>query len=343
MVMEKSKRARASDAGGKEAKKAAGANGQAAATMAEEKLAEFVEKMRKLHEEIEEVTDKATEEVLEVERSFVSQRRRPLYDKRKAVLDKIPHFWQNVLCNCGAIRHSTVEQDVKVLKHLTSLDVEECKEEGDIGYTITMDELTLRVTGTRINWKEWQVGRARGEAWGRWAGREGGARTTVTTQQQASRHMWTMKRRRLTLSPTSLPFSRPSPLNPFLTPLSSQPLSHAPLLSNPFLTPLSSQPLSHAPLLSTPFSRPSPLNPFLTPLSSQPLSHAPLLSTPFSRPSPLNPFLTPLSSQPLSHALLLSTLTSQDYTAGIKAYVDDEEEEEEEGEEGEEGKEQLVR
>ncbi|CAI5939508.1 unnamed protein product [Closterium sp. NIES-65] len=176
MVMEKSKRARASDAGGKEAKKAAGANGQAAATMAEEKLAEFVEKMRKLHEEIEEVTDKATEEVLEVERSFVSQRRRPLYDKRKAVLDKIPHFWQNVLCNCGAIRHSTVEQDVKVLKHLTSLDVEECKEEGDIGYTITMtfspnpffsnetltralvmqDELTLRVTGTRINWKEGQ-------------------------------------------------------------------------------------------------------------------------------------------------------------------------------------------
>ncbi|CAI7868684.1 unnamed protein product [Closterium sp. NIES-54] len=170
-----------------QAKKVAGENGQAAATMAEQQLAEFVEKMRKLHEELEEVTDKASEEVLEVERSFVSQRRRPLYEKRKAVLDKIPHFWQNVvryalamshyshlplrfrfpfrrndnvsfffspvpyphsllpsppspvpLCNCGAIRHSTVEQDVKVLKHLTSLDVEESKQEGDIGYTITM-------------------------------------------------------------------------------------------------------------------------------------------------------------------------------------------------------------
>lgn len=55
-----------------------------------------IQVLESIQDQIEELNDKATEEILEVERKY-NRLRKPIYDKRNQAIRKIPDFWLKVV------------------------------------------------------------------------------------------------------------------------------------------------------------------------------------------------------------------------------------------------------
>jgi preprotein translocase subunit SecA len=58
-----------------------------------------IQVLESIQEQIEELNDKATEEILEVERKY-NRLRKPLYERRNQAIRKIPEFWVKVVSYC---------------------------------------------------------------------------------------------------------------------------------------------------------------------------------------------------------------------------------------------------
>lgn len=131
-----------------------------------------IEKLQEIQDELEKVNEKASDEVLEVEKKY-NEIRKPVYDKRNEIISSIPDFWLTAFLSHPALSELVSEEDHKVFKHLTSIEVEDSKDVKS-GYSITfnfspnpyfedtrltktftfLDEGTTKVTATSIKWKE---------------------------------------------------------------------------------------------------------------------------------------------------------------------------------------------
>lgn len=131
-----------------------------------------IEKLQEVQDELEKINEEASDKVLEVEQKY-NEVRKPVYDKRSEIIKSIPDFWLTAFLSHPVLSDLLSEEDQKIFKHLTSLEVEDCKDV-KLGYSITfnfspnpyfedskltktftfLDEGTTKITATSIKWKE---------------------------------------------------------------------------------------------------------------------------------------------------------------------------------------------
>lgn len=131
-----------------------------------------IEKLQEVQDELEKINEEASDKVLEVEQKY-NEVRKPVYDKRSEVIKSIPDFWITAFLSHPVLSDLLSEEDQKIFKHLTSLEVEDCKDV-KLGYSISfnfspnpyfedskltktftfLDEGATKVTATSIKWKE---------------------------------------------------------------------------------------------------------------------------------------------------------------------------------------------
>ena len=66
------------------------------------------------------LNEEASDKVLEVETEY-NKKRRPHYEKRSAVLRRIPGFWKEVILSHGALEQFFSRADKEVLDHLVEV------------------------------------------------------------------------------------------------------------------------------------------------------------------------------------------------------------------------------
>ncbi|KAI3513397.1 hypothetical protein L2E82_26791 [Cichorium intybus] len=131
-----------------------------------------IEKLQEVQDELEKINEEASDKVLEVEQKY-NEVRKPVYDKRSEIIRSIPDFWLTAFLSHPVLSDLLSEEDQKIFKHLTSLEVEDCKDV-KLGYSISfnfspnpyfedskltktftfLDEGTTKITATSIKWKE---------------------------------------------------------------------------------------------------------------------------------------------------------------------------------------------
>ncbi|CAI9767304.1 unnamed protein product [Fraxinus pennsylvanica] len=113
-----------------------------------------------------------SEEVLEIEQKY-SEKRKPVFDKRNDVIKSIPDFWMTAFLSHPARSELLTEDDQKIFKYLSSLEVEESKdlksgcsitfnlktnpyfEDSKLTKTFTfLEDGTTKISSTSIKWKE---------------------------------------------------------------------------------------------------------------------------------------------------------------------------------------------
>ncbi|CAA3030220.1 NAP1-related 2-like [Olea europaea subsp. europaea] len=130
-----------------------------------------IEKLQEIQDELEKINEEASEKVLEVEQKY-NEIRKPVYDKRNDIIKSIPDFWLTAFLSHPALSELFTDEDQKIFKYLSSLEVEDFKDMKS-GYSITfhfspnpyfedtkltktftfLDEGT-KITATAIKWKE---------------------------------------------------------------------------------------------------------------------------------------------------------------------------------------------
>ncbi|KAK9066538.1 hypothetical protein SSX86_013861 [Deinandra increscens subsp. villosa] len=131
-----------------------------------------IEKLQEIQDELEKINEKASDEVLEVEQKY-NEVRKPVYEKRSDIIKSIPDFWLTAFLSHPVLSDLLNEEDQKIFKHLTSIEVEDFKDMKS-GYSISfnfspnsffedakltktftfLDEGTTKITSTPIKWKE---------------------------------------------------------------------------------------------------------------------------------------------------------------------------------------------
>ncbi|EYU24381.1 hypothetical protein ABFS82_04G158300 [Erythranthe guttata] len=131
-----------------------------------------IEKLQEIQDELEKINEEASEKVLEVEQKY-NEVRKPAYDRRNEVIKSIPDFWLTAFMSHPALSELLTEEDQKIFKYLSNLEVEDCKDVKS-GYSITfhfkpnpffedakltktfafLEEGTTKITATSIKWKE---------------------------------------------------------------------------------------------------------------------------------------------------------------------------------------------
>ncbi|XP_010539964.1 PREDICTED: NAP1-related protein 2-like [Tarenaya hassleriana] len=131
-----------------------------------------IEKLQEIQDELEKINEKASDEVLEVEQKY-NEIRKPVYGKRNEIINSIPDFWLTAFLSHPALGELLTEEDQKIFKYLSFLEVEDAKDVKS-GYSITfhfnsnpyfengkltktftfLEEGATKITATPINWKE---------------------------------------------------------------------------------------------------------------------------------------------------------------------------------------------
>lgn len=74
--------------------------------------------------EIDELNEKASEEILTVEQKY-NKLRKPFFDERNTLINKIPNFWVTAFVNHPQISAILTEEEEECLHYLTKVEVEE--------------------------------------------------------------------------------------------------------------------------------------------------------------------------------------------------------------------------
>ncbi|XP_020586704.1 NAP1-related protein 1-like [Phalaenopsis equestris] len=131
-----------------------------------------IEKLQEVQDELEKINEDASDKVLEVEQKF-NEIRQPVYKRRNDIIQSIPDFWLTAFMSHPGLGQLLSEEDQKIFKYLSSLEVEDSKDLKS-GYTITFnfstnpyfeetklsktytffEDGTTDIAGTTIKWKE---------------------------------------------------------------------------------------------------------------------------------------------------------------------------------------------
>ncbi|KAJ8753317.1 hypothetical protein K2173_019716 [Erythroxylum novogranatense] len=138
----------------------------------DEQLVLSIEKLQEIQDDLEKINEEASDKVLEVEQKY-NEIRKPVYQKRNEIIKSIPDFWLTAFLSHPVLGTLLTEEDQKIFKHLSSLEVEDFKDLKS-GYSITfnfepnryfedtkltksftfLDEGSTEITATEIKWKE---------------------------------------------------------------------------------------------------------------------------------------------------------------------------------------------
>eukprot|EP00299_Pterocystis_sp_00344_P008267 c3066_g1_i1.p1 GENE.c3066_g1_i1~~c3066_g1_i1.p1 ORF type:complete len:242 (-),score=63.78 c3066_g1_i1:149-832(-) len=95
----------------------------------------FMDELQGIQQEIEGLTNESLQELVEVEKKYTLLKR-PKYDLRSKVIQKIPNFWLIALENHGQLStYLTADGDRDALTYLTDLNVED---DVKSGYKVTL-------------------------------------------------------------------------------------------------------------------------------------------------------------------------------------------------------------
>jgi len=83
-----------------------------------------LEEIDSCQNEIDQLNEKASEEILKVEQKY-NKSRKPFFEKRNEIIKKIPNFWVTAFVNHPQISAILEEEEEECLHYLTKLDVEE--------------------------------------------------------------------------------------------------------------------------------------------------------------------------------------------------------------------------
>jgi len=102
-------------------------NGEDMARDIDKNTQDALEQIDSCQAEIDEINEKASTEILKVEQKF-NGLRKPLFDRRASIIQKIPNFWMTAMINHPHISILLEEAEEETLQHLKSLEVEECQD-----------------------------------------------------------------------------------------------------------------------------------------------------------------------------------------------------------------------
>ncbi|XP_059280536.1 NAP1-related protein 2-like isoform X2 [Lycium ferocissimum] len=131
-----------------------------------------IEKLQEIQDELEKINEEASDKVLEVEQKY-NVIRKPVYDKRNDIIKAIPDFWLTAFLSHPVLGELLTEEDQKIFKSLSSIEVEESKDVKS-GYSITfnfnanpyfentklsktytfLEDGPTKISATTIKWKE---------------------------------------------------------------------------------------------------------------------------------------------------------------------------------------------
>ncbi|XP_019198047.1 PREDICTED: NAP1-related protein 2-like isoform X1 [Ipomoea nil] len=131
-----------------------------------------IEKLQEIQDELEKINEEASDKVLEVEQKY-SEIRKPVYQKRNDIIKSIPDFWLTAFLSHPVLSELLTEEDQKIFKFLSSIEVEDSKDVKS-GYSIIFnfksnpyfedtklmksyafqEEGATQITATPIKWKE---------------------------------------------------------------------------------------------------------------------------------------------------------------------------------------------
>ncbi|KAL8123544.1 NAP1-related protein 2-like isoform X2 [Apium graveolens] len=158
--------------GAEAAKKAKVVDQEFAEEQIDAQLLQNVEKLHDIQEEIDKINEEVVEKILEINQKY-SEVRKPIYDKREDIINSIPDFWLTAFMSHPHLCELLNEEDQKIFKYLSSLEVEEFKDVQS-GYSISfnfnsnpffedskltksftfLDEGVTKVIATNIKWKD---------------------------------------------------------------------------------------------------------------------------------------------------------------------------------------------
>lgn len=90
----------------------------------DEETQRALEEIDSCQNEIDALNEKASEEILKVEQKY-NKLRKPFFDKRNTIIEKIPNFWVTAMVNHPQISLLIDEDEEDCLHFLTKLEVEE--------------------------------------------------------------------------------------------------------------------------------------------------------------------------------------------------------------------------
>ncbi|XP_070012824.1 NAP1-related protein 2-like [Nicotiana tabacum] len=131
-----------------------------------------IDKLQEIQDELEKINEEASDKVLKVEQEY-SEIRKPVYDKRNDIIKAIPDFWLTAFLAHPVLGRLLNEEDLKIFKFLSSIEVEETKDVKS-GYSITfnfnanpyfgnnklsktytfLEDGPTKISGTTIKWEK---------------------------------------------------------------------------------------------------------------------------------------------------------------------------------------------
>ncbi|CAA7043268.1 unnamed protein product [Microthlaspi erraticum] len=99
----------------------------------DEELVLSMEKLQEIQDDLEKINEQANDEILKVEQKY-NVIRKPVYDKRNEAIKSIPDFWIAAFMSHPALGELLTEEDQKIFKFLSSLEVDDAEE---VKYSIT--------------------------------------------------------------------------------------------------------------------------------------------------------------------------------------------------------------
>jgi len=90
----------------------------------DEDLQKAIQSMDEIQNKLDELTEKASVEILVVEQKY-NKLRKPHYQKRNDIIGNIPAFWATVFSNHPQVSSIVTEKDEEALQFLTEMEVEE--------------------------------------------------------------------------------------------------------------------------------------------------------------------------------------------------------------------------
>lgn len=117
----------------------------------DDKVQKVLESVKKVEEELEQVSEEQAKEILVIETKY-NAKKRPTYIKRNKLLADIPHFWKQAFSNHPLVGNLINEDDGMLLDFLQSFDVTFVGEDGSFKMELTFQENPY--FSPKILWKQ---------------------------------------------------------------------------------------------------------------------------------------------------------------------------------------------
>eukprot|EP00095_Tigriopus_kingsejongensis_P004456 maker-scaffold168_size293125-snap-gene-0.27 protein:Tk04456 transcript:maker-scaffold168_size293125-snap-gene-0.27-mRNA-1 annotation:"protein set" len=122
----------------------------------DEETQKALEEIDASQNEIDALNERASEEILKVEQKY-NKLRRPFYEKRNEIIQRIPKFWLTAFINHPQVSSIIEEDEEEALQYLAKLEVEEY-EDIKSGYRIKLHFAPNPFFDNEVITKEFQLG-----------------------------------------------------------------------------------------------------------------------------------------------------------------------------------------